>query len=284
LAAQIIDGKKTANDLKEKLKKEIAALESEGINPGLAVILVGENPASKKYVASKEMTCANIGITSFHYDLPAATSQKELMELINTLNADKRVNGILLQLPLPEGLNEREAMAAISPEKDVDGLGPSALGKLVMDAPGFLSCTPHGVIRMLEAYNIDPAGKHAVVVGRSVIVGKPLSLLLLRKNATVTICHSKTANLRAICASADILCAAVGRAGMITGDMIKTGAVVIDIGINISPEGKTVGDVDFGAAIERAAYITPVPGGVGPMTIAMLMFNTVKAAKMQAGK
>jgi methylenetetrahydrofolate dehydrogenase (NADP+)/methenyltetrahydrofolate cyclohydrolase len=283
LTAQIIDGKKIANDLKEELKKEISSLKSDGINPGLAVILVGDNEASKKYVASKEKTCEKIGIASFHYGLPETTAQKELIELINTLNADKKISGILLQLPLPKGLNEKEAMRRIAPEKDVDGLGPLALGKLVMDEPGFISCTPHGVIKMLEAYNIDPTGKHAVVVGRSIIVGKPLSLLLLRKNATVTICHSKTADLKEICASADILCVAVGRAKMITGDMIREGAVVIDVGINVSPDGKIIGDVDFETAKERASYITPVPGGVGPMTIAMLMYNTVIAAKMQAG-
>jgi methylenetetrahydrofolate dehydrogenase (NADP+) / methenyltetrahydrofolate cyclohydrolase len=283
LTAQIIDGKKIANDLKEKLKNEIAALKPKGLNPGLAVILVGENAASKKYVASKEKTCANIGIASFHYGLPDTASQKELIDLIGKLNMDKNVSGILLQLPLPKGLNEKEAMYKIAPEKDVDGFGPISLGKLVMDEPGFISCTPHGVIKMLEAYNIDPAGKHAVVVGRSVIVGKPLSLLLLRKNATVTICHSKTPNLKEICSSADILCAAVGKAKMITGDMIKPGATVIDVGINVNAEGSIVGDVDFEAAKEKAAFITPVPGGVGPMTIAMLMYNTLTAAKTQAG-
>jgi methylenetetrahydrofolate dehydrogenase (NADP+)/methenyltetrahydrofolate cyclohydrolase len=283
MSAQIIDGKKVAADIKEKLKKEIAELKSKGINPGLAVVLVGENPASKKYVASKEKTCNEIGITSFAYRIPETTSQDELMKLIDQLNNDPKVNGILVQLPLPKGLNEKEIMNAISPKKDVDGFGPDSLGKLILDEPGFIPCTPHGAIKMLEAYGIDPAGKHAVVVGRSIIVGKPLALLLLRKNATVTICHSKTPNLKEECQKADILCVAIGRARMITGDMIKEGAAVIDIGINVTPEGKIVGDVDFDAAKEKAGWITPVPGGAGPMTIAMLMYNTVQAAKIHAG-
>lgn len=283
MAAVLIDGKKVAEDIRQSLKKEVEELKAKGVVPGLAVVLVGENPASKKYVASKEKTCGEVGINSFGYKLPETTSQKELIELIDKLNADPNVNGILVQLPLPKGLNEKEVMDRISPAKDVDGFGPDALGKLVLDEPGFIPCTPHGAMKMLEAYNIDPAGKHAVVVGRSVIVGKPLALLLLRKNATVTICHSKTPNLKEECLRADILCVAIGRAKMITGDMIKEGAAVIDIGINVTPEGKIVGDVDFEAARERAGYITPVPGGAGPMTIAMLMYNTVLAAKMQAG-
>ncbi|MEW6739809.1 MAG: bifunctional methylenetetrahydrofolate dehydrogenase/methenyltetrahydrofolate cyclohydrolase FolD [Nitrospirota bacterium] len=283
MSAELIDGKKVAERIREDLKKEVDELKSRGINPGLAVVLVGENPASKKYVASKEKTCGEIGINSFGYKLPDTTTQKELLDLIDKLNADPKVNGILVQLPLPKGLNEKEVMDRISPAKDVDGFGPDALGKLVLDEPGFIPCTPHGAMKMLEAYNINPAGKHAVVVGRSVIVGKPLALLLLRKNATVTICHSKTPNLKEECLKADILCVAVGRAKMITGDMVKQGAAVIDIGINVTPEGKIVGDVDFDAAKERAGYITPVPGGAGPMTIAMLMYNTVLAARMQAG-
>ncbi|MBI5025474.1 MAG: bifunctional methylenetetrahydrofolate dehydrogenase/methenyltetrahydrofolate cyclohydrolase FolD [Nitrospirae bacterium] len=283
MAAQIIDGKKVAADIRENLKKEISELKAKGINPGLAVVLVGENPASKKYVSAKEKACEEIGIASFAYKVPETTIQAELMKLIDTLNKDPKVNGILVQLPLPKWLNEKEAMNRIAPEKDVDGFGPDALGKLVLDEPGFIPCTPHGAIKMLEAYGINPAGKHAVVVGRSIIVGKPLALLLLRKNATVTICHSKTPNLREECLKADILCVAIGKAKMITGDMIKEGAAIIDIGINVTPEGKIVGDVDFDAAKERAGWITPVPGGAGPMTIAMLMYNTVIAAKMQAG-
>jgi methylenetetrahydrofolate dehydrogenase (NADP+)/methenyltetrahydrofolate cyclohydrolase len=283
MAAQIIDGKKVAQDVKELLKKEIAELSSKGITPGLAVVLVGDNPASKKYVASKEKTCEEIGIKSFGYKLPAETTQEELIKLIDKLNADPSVHGILVQLPLPKHLNEKEIMYRIAPHKDVDGFGPHSLGKLVLDEPTFIPCTPFGAIKMLEAYGIDPAGKHAVVVGRSIIVGKPLALLLLRKNATVTICHSRTQNLKEECLKADILCVAIGKAKFITGDMVKPGAVVIDIGINVTPEGKIVGDVDFDAAKERASYITPVPGGAGPMTIAMLMYNTVQAAKMSIG-
>lgn len=283
MSAQLIDGKKVAADIRESLKKDIEELKSKGINPGLAVVLVGENPASKKYVSSKEKTCEEIGIKSFGYKMPESITQAELIKLIDDLNANKDVHGILVQLPLPKHLDEKAIMNRISPSKDVDGFGPDALGKLLLDEPGFVACTPHGAIKMLEAYNINPAGKHAVVVGRSVIVGKPLALLLLRKNATVTIAHSKTPDLKETCLKADILCVAVGKAKMITGDMVKEGAAVIDIGINVTPEGKIVGDVDFDAAKEKAAFITPVPGGAGPMTIAMLMYNTVIAAKMAAG-
>ncbi len=283
MGAELIDGKKVAESIRGSLKEEIAALKSKGITPGLAVVLVGENPASKKYVASKEKTCGDIGINSFPHKLSASATQAELISLIDSLNADPKVSGILVQLPLPKGLDEKEIMNRIAPAKDVDGFGPHALGKLLLDEPGFVACTPHGAMKMLEAYNIDPKGKHAVVVGRSVIVGKPLALLLLRKHATVTICHSRTPNLKEICLQGDILCVAVGKAKMITGDMVKPGAAVVDIGINVTPEGKIVGDVEFEAAKERASFITPVPGGAGPMTIAMLMYNTVLAAKMQAG-
>lgn len=279
MAAELIDGKKVAADIKAVLKTEIDGLKSKGINPCLAVVLVGENPASQKYVANKEKACVATGITSIAHRIPETTTQEELIKLVDQLNNDPKVHGILVQLPLPKGLNEKEIMNRISPAKDVDGFGPDALGKLLLDEPGFISCTPHGAMKMLEAYNIDPKGKHAVVVGRSVIVGKPLALLLLRKHATVTIAHSRTPDLKDVCLKADILCVAVGKAKMITGDMVKEGATVIDIGINVTPEGKLVGDVDFDTAKERAAYITPVPGGVGPMTIAMLMYNTVQAAK-----
>ncbi len=283
MAAQLIDGKKVAADIREGLKKEINELKSKGINPGLAVVLIGENPASKKYVLSKEKACEEIGIKSLAHKLPESTTQAELIKLIDDLNSNSDVHGILVQLPLPKHLNEKEVMNRVSPAKDVDGFGPDALGKLVLDEPGFIACTPHGAMKMLEAYGIDPKGKHAVIVGRSIIVGKPLALLLLRKHATVTICHSRTPNLKEECLRADILCAAVGKAKTITGDMVKEGAAVIDIGINVTPEGKIVGDVDFETAKERAGYITPVPGGAGPMTIAMLMYNTVLAAKMAAG-
>lgn len=282
MAAILIDGKKVAEDIRAQLKKEIDELKAKGIHPGLAVVLVGDNPASQKYVASKEKACAEIGIESFAHKIQSIT-QEELINLIDKLNNNPRVHGILIQLPLPEGLNEKEVMNRISPSKDVDGFGPDALGKLLLDEPGFVACTPHGAIKMLDAYNIDPKGKHAVVVGRSIIVGKPLALLLLRKHATVTIAHSKTPDLKETCLRADILCVAIGKAKMITGDMIKTGAVVIDIGINVTPEGKIVGDVDFDAAKEKASFITPVPGGAGPMTIAMLMYNTVQSARMSAG-
>lgn len=279
MSAQLIDGKKVSSDIKEDLKKDITELKAKGIEPCLAVVLVGENPASKKYVASKEKTCDELGIKSIAHRIPETATQSELMDIINALNNDPKVHGILVQLPLPKGLDEKQVMNAISREKDVDGFGPESLGRLLLDEAGFLPCTPHGAIKMLEAYGIDPSGKHAVVLGRSVIVGKPLAMLLLRKNATVTICHSRTANLKEECLRADILCVAIGKAKFVKGDWIKEGAAIIDIGINVTPEGKIVGDVDFDAARERAGFITPVPGGAGPMTIAMLMFNTVQAAK-----
>ncbi len=283
MTAQIIDGKKVAADIKEGLKKEIAELKSKGSNPCLAVVLVGENPASQKYVSSKEKSCTELGITSIAHKIPETTTQAELINLVDTLNKDQKVHGILIQLPLPKGLDEKEVMNRIAPEKDVDGFGPQSLGRLLMDEKGFIPCTPYGVIKMIEAYGIDVAGKHAVVLGRSVIVGKPLALLLLRKNATVTICHSKTRDIKEECLKADILCVAIGKPKFVKGDWIKEGATIVDVGINVSENGKLVGDVDFEAAAERAGYITPVPGGVGPMTIAMLMYNTVQAAKMAAG-
>jgi methylenetetrahydrofolate dehydrogenase (NADP+)/methenyltetrahydrofolate cyclohydrolase len=279
VSATIIDGKKIAKDITESLRHEVEALKAKGIVPGLAVVLVGENPASKKYVASKEKTCESLGITSLGNKIPENSTQEELMALIHKLNNDPKVHGILVQLPLPKHLNEKEVMHAISSAKDVDGFGPDSLGRLVLDEPGFLPCTPHGCMKLLEAYGVDPKGKHAVVVGRSVIVGKPIALLLLRQHATVTICHSRTPDLKETCLRADIVCAAVGKAEMIKGDWIKEGAAVIDIGINVKEDGKLVGDVEFEKAKERAGFITPVPGGVGPMTIAMLMYNTVEAAK-----
>ncbi|MBF0607952.1 MAG: bifunctional methylenetetrahydrofolate dehydrogenase/methenyltetrahydrofolate cyclohydrolase FolD [Magnetococcales bacterium] len=279
MSATIIDGKKVSKDITDGLQKEVAGLRAEGVEPGLAVVLVGENPASKKYVGSKEKMCETLGIKSLGNKIPDTTTQAELIKLIDDLNADPKVHGILVQLPLPKHLDEKAVMHRIAPEKDVDGFGPDALGRLLLDEPGFLPCTPHGCIKLLDAYGIDPKGKHAVVVGRSVIVGKPISMLLLRKHATVTICHSRTTDLKEVCLSADILCAAIGKAEMIKGDWIKEGATVIDIGINVGADGKLVGDVEFGAAKERAGFITPVPGGVGPMTIAMLMYNTIEAAK-----
>ncbi|QWR76210.1 bifunctional methylenetetrahydrofolate dehydrogenase/methenyltetrahydrofolate cyclohydrolase FolD [Candidatus Magnetomonas plexicatena] len=279
MSATIIDGKRVAKEITDALKSEVDALKAKGVTPGLAVVLVGENPASKKYVASKEKTCETLGIKSIGCKVPDTITQAELLKIIDDLNNDPAVHGILVQLPLPKQLSEKEVMHRISSLKDVDGFGPDSLGRLVLDEPGFLPCTPHGCIKLIEAYGVDCAGKHAVVVGRSVIVGKPVSLLLLRKNATVTICHSKTANLKDVCLSGDIVVAAVGKAEMVKGDWIKPGATVIDVGINVSADGKLVGDVEFEAAKERAGFITPVPGGVGPMTIAMLMYNTVEAAK-----
>jgi len=282
MSAQLIDGKKVSADIRESLKQEIADLKGKGIDPCLAVVLVGENPASKKYVASKEKTCTELGIVSVAHKIPETATQSELNAIIDQLNNDKKVHGILVQLPLPKGLDEKEVMYRIAPEKDVDGFGLQSLGKLVLDEPGFVACTPHGVMKMLDAYGIDPSGKHAVIIGRSVIVGKPLALLLLRKNATVTICHSRTQNLKEECLKADILCVAIGKAKFVKGDWIKKGAVVVDVGINVGEDGKLVGDVDFQAVQEHASWITPVPGGVGPMTIAMLMYNTVQAAKNTA--
>jgi methylenetetrahydrofolate dehydrogenase (NADP+) / methenyltetrahydrofolate cyclohydrolase len=283
MSAQLIDGKKVSADIREGLKKDIAAVKAKGIEPCLAVVLVGENPASKKYVSSKEKTCAELGIISIAHKIPETTTQQDLLKLVDDLNNDKKVHGILIQLPLPKGLDEKQVMHRIAPEKDVDGFGPQSLGKMLLDEKGFLPCTPYGAIKMLDAYGIDPSGKHAVVLGRSVIVGKPLAMLLLRKNATVTICHSKTRDLKEECLRADILCVAIGKPKFVKGDWIKQGAAVVDVGINVTEEGKLVGDVDFEAAAARAGYITPVPGGVGPMTIAMLMFNTVQAAKAAAG-
>ena len=283
MPAQLIDGKKVSADIRESLKKDIAAVKAKGIDPCLAVVLVGENPASKKYVSSKEKTCAELGIISIAHKIPETTTQQELLNLVDDLNNDKKVHGILIQLPLPKGLDEKQVMHRIAPEKDVDGFGPQSLGKMLLDEKGFLPCTPYGAIKMLDAYGIDPSGKHAVVLGRSVIVGKPLAMLLLRKNATVTICHSKTRDLKEECLRADILCVAIGKPKFVKGDWIKQGAAVVDVGINVTEDGKLVGDVDFEAAAERAGYITPVPGGVGPMTIAMLMHNTVQAAKAAAG-
>lgn len=282
MSATVIDGKRVAGELKTALASRMAALHERSIQPCLAAVLVGDDPASHKYVASKERTCEQLGIKGIVHRLPSATTQEELRSLIAQLNADAAVHGILVQLPLPKGLDEKDIMERIAPEKDVDGFGPVSLGHLVLDQPGFLACTPHGVMKLLEAYEVDPSGKHAVVVGRSIIVGKPLSLLLLRKNATVTICHSKTANLDELCRSADILCVAIGKPGFIKADMVKEGAVVIDIGINVVTTGCLTGDVDFASVKEKARLITPVPGGVGPLTIAMLMQNTVLAAEMQS--
>ena len=283
MQAQIIDGKALAAQVKAEAAAETAALKAKGVTPCLAVILVGEDPASQVYVRGKAKDCGDCGIDSRVIRLPEETTQAELLKLVGELAADKAVNGILVQLPLPAHIGEKAVIDAIPPEKDVDGFSPVNVGRMQIGEPCFLPCTPAGCIRMIESTGTAIEGKHAVVIGRSNIVGKPAALLLLAKNATVTICHSRTANLKELCAGADILVAAVGKAGFVTGDMVKPGAVVIDVGINRGEDGKLHGDVDFAAAAEKAAYITPVPGGVGPMTRAMLMKNTVQAAARQNG-
>lgn len=283
MQAQIIDGKTLAAQVKAEAAAETAVLKAKGVTPCLAVILVGEDTASQVYVRGKAKDCGDCGIDSRVIRLPEETTQAELLKLVGELAADKAVNGILVQLPLPAHIDEKTVIDAIPPEKDVDGFSPVNVGRMQIGEPCFLPCTPAGCIRMIESTGTAIEGKHAVVIGRSNIVGKPAALLLLAKNATVTICHSRTANLKELCAGADILVAAVGKAGFVTGDMVKPGAVVIDVGINRGEDGKLHGDVDFAAAAEKAAYITPVPGGVGPMTRAMLMKNTVQAAARQNG-
>ncbi len=281
---EIIDGKKLAKTTRENLRLEVEELKKIGINPKLAVIMVGNNSASQIYVRNKSRACDKVGIEFEEYLLPATTEQSELLNLIDKLNKQEDINGILLQSPIPDGLDINEAFRKISPEKDVDGFHPVNVGKLVLGQDTFVSCTPYGIMRMFEAYNIDLEGKNAVVIGRSNIVGKPMSHCLLNKNATVTICHSRTKNLAEITKRADILVAAIGKAEFVKADMVKEGVVVIDVGINRTEEGKLKGDVDFENVSKKASYITPVPGGVGPMTIAMLMNNVVKATKMQNKK
>ncbi|MCX8007043.1 MAG: bifunctional methylenetetrahydrofolate dehydrogenase/methenyltetrahydrofolate cyclohydrolase FolD [Coriobacteriia bacterium] len=278
MAPVIIDGKKVATDVKARVAQRVAALEARGVKPGLAVILVGDDPASRSYVEMKERDCSEVGIRSFDVRLPEGTAQGDLDALVEQFNADPAVHGILVQLPLPSGLDAERVIARIAPEKDVDGFHPASIGRLVRGLPALHACTPEGVMELLRAYGIDPKGKRAVVVGRSVIVGKPMALLLLQADATVTVCHSKTEDLPAVCREADILVAAIGRARMIDERYVKPGAVVIDVGINRVESG-LVGDVDFDAVAPIASAITPVPGGVGPMTRAMLMANTVAAAE-----
>ena len=277
--AKILDGKMVSQKIKDALKKETEVLKSKGITPGLAVVIVGNDPASRVYVNSKKRACEEIGYLSREYALGEETSEEELLNLVKKLNGDDEIDGILVQLPLPKHINEETIINAINPEKDVDAFHPVNVGKIMIGNFDFLPCTPAGVMELINESGIDICGKNAVVVGRSNIVGKPQAMLLLHKNATVTICHSKTKNLKEICKTADILVAAVGRAQMITGDYIKEGAVVIDVGMNRLENKKLVGDVDFESAEKKASYITPVPGGVGPMTIAMLMRNTLTAAK-----
>ncbi len=279
--AQIIDGKKVSAEVKARVAAEVAALKEKGVTPGLAVIIVGDDSASQVYVRNKEKACAETGMYSEKYALPAETTQEELLNLVKELNGKKEISGILCQLPLPSHLNSDIVINTIAPIKDVDAFHPVNVGKIMIGDYAFLPCTPAGVMELIKSAGVDPEGKNCVVVGRSNIVGKPMAMLLLHKNATVTICHSKTVNLAEITKQADILVAAVGRAKFITGDMIKPGAVVIDVGMNRDENGKLCGDVDFESAEKTAGAITPVPGGVGPMTIAMLMENTLTAAKIQ---
>ncbi len=279
---KIIDGKVISASVKERVKNGVEELNKQGITVGLAVIIVGEDPASKVYVANKKKACEALGIISEEYALPENTTEKELLELIGELNSKKSINGILCQLPLPRHLDEKLIINSISPEKDVDAFHPHNVGRIMIGDYDFVPCTPAGIMEMLDYENIDAEGKSCVVIGRSNIVGKPMGMLLLHKNGTVTICHSRTKNLKDVCQCADILVAAVGKAGFVTADMVKEGAVVIDVGMN-RENGKLCGDVDFDAVKEKASAITPVPGGVGPMTIAMLMQNTLTAAKKQNG-
>lgn len=279
--ANRIDGKKISAALLERVAAEVTELKKDGVEPTLDVILVGEDPASQVYVRNKQRACEQVGIRSVSHILPAATTQTQLLSLIDSLNNDPTVNGILCQLPLPKHLDEEQVLLAISPEKDVDAFHPANVGRITIGNANLLPCTPAGVMEMLRYENIPVAGKHCVVLGRSNIVGKPMALLLLAANGTVTVCHSKTENLADYTRTADILVSAVGKRNFVTADMVKPGAVVIDVSINRNEEGKLCGDADFDAVSEVASYITPVPGGVGPMTIAMLMQNTVSAAKAQ---
>ncbi len=282
--AKIINGKEVSAAVKAEVAAETAKLRDEkGLKIGLAVVIVGNNPASRVYVNNKKKACEEVGFQSFEYALDENTTQEQLLDLVNVLNRDDRVNGILVQLPLPSHIDETAVINAISPEKDVDAFHPVNVGHIMIGNYSFLPCTPAGVMRLIESTGTDITGKQCVVIGRSNIVGKPQAMLLLQKNGTVTICHSKTKNLKEICLNADILVVAIGRAKFVTGDMIKEGAVVIDVGMNRDENGKLCGDVDFESAEKKASYITPVPGGVGPMTISMLMKNTLTAAKQQAG-
>lgn len=279
--SNIIDGKLVAQEVRDEIAVEVAELKKKGIEPALAVVIVGEDPASKVYVSNKKKACEKAGIISIEYALPETTTQEELLALIDTLNNDPKVNGILVQMPLPKGLDEREVINAISPQKDVDAFHPENVGRIMIGEYSFLPCTPAGIVILLERYNVDISGKHCVIIGRSNIVGKPMSMLMLQKNATVTVCHSKTADLKGICKQADIIIAAVGRPKFVAEDMIKDGAVIIDVGINRDENNKLCGDVDFDAVKDKVSLITPVPGGVGPMTVTVLLKNTLKAAILQ---
>lgn len=275
----LIDGKAVSLAVKERVRDEIAA---KGLKIGLAVVIVGNNQASRVYVNNKKKACEFCGITSYEYALPEETTEEQLLELVDTLNGDKNVNGILVQLPLPEQIDEKKIIEHISPEKDVDAFNAVNVGKIMIGDYAFLPCTPAGVMELIHSTGTEVSGKECVVIGRSNIVGKPMAMLLLHENGTVTVCHSRTKNLAEVCRRADILVAAVGKAGFVTDDMVKDGAVVIDVGMNRNAEGKLCGDVDFDNVAPKCSYITPVPGGVGPMTIAMLMENTLRAKKLQS--
>lgn len=295
MSAEILDGKKLASEMRAEIKEKVAAFKSQtGVKPGLGVLLVGENPASVSYVTAKERACAEAGIASFEVRLPAGATQEEIIAVVEKMNSDPAVHGILVQLPLPRGISEDAVIEAISPEKDVDGFTPENVGRMMIGRDCFLPCTPHGIIKLLLRAGIETSGKHAVVIGRSNIVGKPVAHLLMRKgeggNATVTVCHTGTENLARHVRDADILVVAAGRAGTVSADMVKPGAAVIDVGVNRVPDPtaekgyRLCGDVDFESVKEVASAITPVPGGVGPMTITMLLFNTLEAAKAAVAK
>jgi methylenetetrahydrofolate dehydrogenase (NADP+)/methenyltetrahydrofolate cyclohydrolase len=281
--AQLIDGNALARQLRTEVAARAAALKARGITPGLAVIVVGDNPASQVYVRNKVKACLEAGLHSVLEPYPASLSEAELLARIDALNADTSIHGILVQLPLPDHIDAHQVIEAISPAKDVDGFHVASAGALMVGQPGFWPCTPYGCMKMIESIGYDLKGKHAVVIGRSNIVGKPMALMLLQKNATVTICHSATRDLKAMTLQADVIVAAVGKQKVLTADMVKPGAVVIDVGMNRTPEGKLCGDVDFEGVKKVAGYITPVPGGVGPMTITMLLVNTLEAAERTAG-
>ena len=279
---QIIDGKKVSAEVKEKVRQQtLSLIEKHGVTPGLAVVIVGDDPASRVYVNNKKKACELVGFRSEEYALPAETTQEELLELVNTLNIKEDINGILVQLPLPKHLDDKAVIEAINPVKDVDAFHAVNVGKIMLGEYDFLPCTPAGVIEMLHSYEIPVEGKECVVIGRSNIVGKPMGMLLLHENGTVTICHSRTKNLAEVCRRADILVAAVGIPKFVKADMVKEGAVVIDVGMDRDENGKLCGDVDFENVKDKCSFITPVPGGVGPMTIATLMKNTLKACRLQ---
>lgn len=283
MTAQIINGKEIAEAVRQEIRKEVEDLKAKGYVPGLAVILVGDNQASQTYVRNKEKACLDLGMNSVLIKKPATLSQEELIQIINDLNQDDSIHGILVQLPLPNHINEEVIIEAISPEKDVDGFHPINIGKMMTGQNAFLPCTPYGCMVMLQHINYNLEGKHVVVVGRSNIVGKPAAQLALKANATVTLCHSKTKDLAYFTKQADVIIAAVGKRNTITADHIKEGAVIIDVGMNRNDEGKLCGDVDYEGVLDKASYVTPVPGGVGPMTITMLMKNTVQSAQKAYG-